>query len=50
LWFVHLAVGFQVRLDVLLHGERHVRVPDPLAEGLPVDLRIAASVISSSAS
>jgi hypothetical protein len=27
----HLAVGLQVSLDVLLHGERHVRVPDPLA-------------------
>lgn len=39
----HLSIGFQVGLDVLLHGERHVCVPDPLAEGLPVDLRIAAS-------
>jgi hypothetical protein len=39
----HLAVGLQVGLDVLLHGERYVRVTDPLAEGLPVDLRIAVS-------
>jgi hypothetical protein len=37
-----LAVGLQVGLDVLLHGERHVRVADPDAERLPVDLRIAA--------
>jgi hypothetical protein len=38
----HLAVGLQVGLDVLLHGERHVCVPDALAECLPVDLCIAA--------
>jgi hypothetical protein len=37
-----LAVSLQVSLYALLHGERHVRVPDPLAECLPVDLRIAA--------
>ena len=40
--FAHLAVGLQVGLDVLLHRERHVRMTDPLAERLPVDLRIAA--------
>ena len=38
-----LAVHLKVGLNVLLHDERHVRVPDPLAQGLPVDLRIAAS-------
>jgi hypothetical protein len=29
-----LAVGLQVGLDVLLHGERHVRMDDPLPERL----------------
>jgi hypothetical protein len=38
----YLAVGLQVGLDVLLHGERDVRVADPLAQRLPVDLGIAA--------
>ena len=37
-----LAVGFQVGLDVLLHGERHVCVPDALAQRLPVDLGVPA--------
>ncbi len=38
-----LAVGFGVCLDVLLHGEGDVCVSDPMAQCLPVDLRIAAS-------
>jgi hypothetical protein len=37
-----LAVGLQVGLDVLLHGERHVRVADAVAQRLPVDLGIAS--------
>ena len=37
-----LAVGLQVGLDVLLHGERHIRVADAMAQRLPVDLGIAA--------
>ena len=39
----HLAVRLQVGLNVLLHGERHVRVTDAPAERLPVDLRVPAS-------
>src|SRR5437762_712139 len=35
-----LAVGLQVGLNVLLHGERHVRVTDAPAQRLPVDLRV----------
>src|SRR5205823_6115054 len=35
-----LAVGLQVGLNVLLHGERHVRVADAPAQRLPVDLRV----------
>jgi hypothetical protein len=35
-------VGFQVALDVLLQGEGHVSVTDPLAQRLPVDLGIAS--------
>jgi hypothetical protein len=38
----YLAVGLEVGLDVLLHGERDVRVAYPLAQRLPVDLGIAA--------
>src|SRR5215467_268434 len=37
----HLAVDLQVALDVLLHRERHVSVAYPVAECLPVDLRLA---------
>jgi hypothetical protein len=37
-----LAVGFQVGLYVLLHGERHVGVSNALAQRLPVDLGVAA--------
>jgi hypothetical protein len=39
-----LAVSLQVGLDVLLHGERHIRVADAMAERLPVDLRVTAAV------
>jgi hypothetical protein len=38
----YLTAGFEVRLDVLLHGERDIRVADPLAERLPADLGITA--------
>jgi hypothetical protein len=38
----HLTVGPKVGLDVPLNGERHVRMPDALAQRLPVNLRIAA--------
>jgi hypothetical protein len=37
-----LAAGLRVGLHVLLHRERHVGVPEPHAQRLPVDLRIAA--------
>jgi hypothetical protein len=37
-----LSAGFQVGLDILLHGERDIRVSDPLTQRLPVDLGIAA--------
>ena len=37
-----LTVGFEVGLDILLHGERDIRVSDPLTQRLPVDLGIAA--------
>jgi hypothetical protein len=39
----HLAVRLKVGLNVPLHRERHVGVADALAQGLPVDLRVAAS-------
>jgi hypothetical protein len=41
-----LTVSFQVGLDVLLHGERHIRVADPLTQRLPVDLGIARSGVA----
>jgi hypothetical protein len=37
-----LAARLRVGLHVLLHRERHVGVPEPHAQRLPVDLRIAA--------
>jgi len=36
------AIDFQIGLDVLLHRECDIGVPDPLAESLPVDLGIPA--------
>jgi hypothetical protein len=36
-------VCFEVGLDVLLHGERHIRVADAVAQRLPVDLGVPAS-------
>src|ERR1700747_2715886 len=40
--FGDMPVGFQVGLDILLHGERHIRVADAMAQRLPVDLGIAS--------
>jgi hypothetical protein len=40
--FRHLPVCLQIGLYVLLHSERHIGVPDALAQRFPVDLRIAA--------
>ncbi len=37
-----LATSLEIRLDVLLHRERHVGVADSLAQRLPVDLGITA--------
>jgi len=42
--FCDLAVGFQVGLDVPLHGERDVGVTDALAERLPVDLGVRSGI------
>jgi hypothetical protein len=40
----HLPVSFEVSLNVLLHLEGHVRMPDPPAQRLPVDLRVPPAV------
>ena len=36
----YLSIGLQVGLNGVLHRERHVRMPNPLAERIPVDLRV----------
>src|SRR6266516_1241401 len=38
----YLAVRLQIALDVLLHCERYVGVSDPVAQRLPIDLRVAS--------
>ena len=40
----NLAAGLQVGLNVLLQRERHLRVPEVLAQRLPVDLRINVDI------
>jgi hypothetical protein len=40
----HLTAGLQVVLDVLRHGERHVRVPEPVAERRAADFGVRPTV------